>query len=100
MKTDQLMTVSLMSGEFHIYHNSAMGDLSGLFKLGNTQRMIEGKTSINLSQFLKQERTLEFIDVVCQEMGLEKDDVVDKAYFRRNDEATLHNGNSKNTKEL
>lgn len=78
MKTDQLMTVSLMSGEFQIYHNSAMGDLSELFKLGNTQRMIEGKTSINLSQFLKQERTLEFIDVVCQERALEKEEVVQK----------------------
>jgi len=78
MKTDQLMTVSLMNGELHIYHNSAMGDLSELFKLGNTQRMIEGKTNLNQSQFLKQERTLEFIDVVCQEMGLKKDDVVKK----------------------
>jgi hypothetical protein len=78
MKTDQLMTISLMNGEFHIYHHSAMGDLSELFRLGNTQRMIEGKTSINQSQFLKQERTLEFIDVVCQEMGLKKEDVVQK----------------------
>jgi hypothetical protein len=78
MKTDQLMSISLMSGEFHIYHNSAMGDLSELFKLGNTQRMIEGKTSINLSQFLKQERTVEFLDVICQEMKLEKDEVVKK----------------------
>lgn len=78
MKTDQLMTITLMNGELHIYHNSARGDLSELFKLGNTQRMIEGKTSINLSQFLKQERTLEFIDVVCQEEGLKKEDVVRK----------------------
>ncbi len=53
MKTDQLMSISLMSGELHIYHNSAMGDLSELFKLGNTQRMIEGKAPINQSQFLK-----------------------------------------------
>jgi hypothetical protein len=76
MKTDQLMTISLMSGEIHIYHNSAMGDLSELFKLGNTQRMIEGKKMINQSQFLKQERTLEFIDVICKERGLTKDEVV------------------------
>jgi len=40
MKKDQLMIVSLMSGELHIYHNSTMGNLSELFKLGNTQRMI------------------------------------------------------------
>ncbi len=43
MKTDQLMTISIMNGEFHIYHNTAMGNLSELFKLGNTQRMIDGK---------------------------------------------------------
>jgi hypothetical protein len=76
MKTDQLMNVSLMSGEIHIYHNTAMGDLSELFKLGNTQRMFEGKTPINQSQFLKQKRTLEFIDVICKEKNIEKSEVI------------------------
>ena len=76
MKTDQLMSISLMSGELHIYHNSAMGDLSELFKIGNTQRMIEGKTPINQSQFLKQKRTLEFIEIICKERGLKRDEVI------------------------
>ena len=65
-----------MSGELHIYHNSAMGDLSELFKLGNTQRMIEGKNPINQSQFLKQKRTLEFIEIICKERGLSRDEVI------------------------
>ena len=78
MKTDQLMTISLMSGEIEIYHNTTMGDLSKLFRLGNTQRMIEGKTPINQSQFLKQERTLDFIDVICKERNISKDKVVQK----------------------
>jgi len=76
MKTDQLMTISLMGGEIHIYHSTAMGDLSELFKLGNTQRMIEGKKPINQSQFLKQERTLAFIDVICKERGITENEVV------------------------
>ena len=86
MKTDQLMTISLMGGEIHIYHNTAMGNLSELFRLGNTQRMIEGKTPINQSQFLKQERTLEFIRVISNETGLSKDEIVKK------------NGRGKNSK--
>ncbi len=43
MKTDQLMRISLMDGEIHIYHNTAMGDLSELFKLGNFQRHGRGE---------------------------------------------------------
>ncbi len=78
MKTDQLMTILLMNGEFHIYHRSAFGDLSELFRLGNAQRMMEGKSPINQSQFLKQERTIEFLDVICKEVGLKQDEVIRK----------------------
>jgi len=92
MKTDQLMTISLMGGEIHIYHNTAMGNLSELFRLGNTQRMIEGKTPINQSQFLKQERTLEFIRVISNETGLSKDEIVKKKGRGKNSKfyAQLH----------
>ena len=92
MKTDQLMTISLMGGEIHIYHNTAMGNLSELFRLGNTQRMIEGKTPINQSQFLKQERTLEFISVISNETGLSKDEIVKKKGRGKNSKfyAQLH----------
>lgn len=86
------MTISLMGGEIHIYHNTAMGNLSELFRLGNTQRMIEGKTPINQSQFLKQERTLEFIRVISNETGLSKDEIVKKKGRGKNSKfyAQLH----------
>jgi hypothetical protein len=92
MKTDQLMKISLMDGEIHIYHNTAMGDLSKLFKLGNFQRMVEGKKPINQSQFLKQERTLAFIDVICREKNITKDRVIKKVGRGRNSRfyAQLH----------
>jgi len=92
MKTDQLMTISLMGGEILIYHNTAMGNLSELFRLGNTQRMIEGKTPINQSQFLKQERTIEFISVISNETGLSRDEIVKKKGRGKNSKfyAQLH----------
>ncbi len=92
MKTDQLMTISLMHGEIHIYHNTAMGDLSELFKLGNFQRMVEGKKAINQSQFLKQERTLAFIDVICRERNITREEVIKRVGRGRNSKfyAQLH----------
>jgi len=92
MKTDQLMTISLMGGEIQIYNNTAMGNLSELFRLGNTQRMLEGKTPINQSQFLKQERTLEFIRVISNETGLSRDEIVKKKGRGKNSKfyAQLH----------
>ncbi len=73
-----------MHGEIHIYHNTAMGDLSELFKLGNFQRMVEGKKAINQSQFLKQERTLAFIDVICRERNITREEVIKRVGRGRN----------------
>lgn len=86
------MTISLMGGEIQIYNNTAMGNLSELFRLGNTQRMLEGKTPINQSQFLKQERTLEFIRVISNETGLSRDEIVKKKGRGKNSKfyAQLH----------
>ncbi len=53
MKTDQLMQVSFPQGTLEIFHKTAMGNLTDLFRLGNQQRDKDDKAPLNTTLFLK-----------------------------------------------
>ena len=76
MKTNQLMTVAFPSGTLDLYHKTATGSLTDLFRLGNRQRVLDGKNPINQTLFIKSKATQEFIGIIAKELNINKSDIV------------------------
>lgn len=63
MKTNQLMNIAFSSGNVQVFHKTAMGDLTQLWKVGNAMRMSEGKSFLNMATFLQTEKFKEYLSV-------------------------------------
>lgn len=65
MKTNQLMNIAFKSGNVQVFHKTAMGDLTQLWRVGNISRVGAMAAPADLSKFLKSEKTKRFI-AVCE----------------------------------
>lgn len=57
---------AVFCGEIEVFHKTAMGDLTQLWRVGNASRASEGKRPPNITHFLNSKSTQEFIDI-CKE---------------------------------
>ena len=73
---DQLQKVALPTGSIEIYHKSMMGNLSTLIKTGNAQRILDGKTSMNITMLLASKSTKEYINTIALNQGISPDHVI------------------------
>jgi hypothetical protein len=69
MKTNQLMKVAFENGNVEVFHKTAMGDLTQLWKVGNATKIVNGGSPANLSKFMQSAKTLEFINVIKEKTG-------------------------------
>lgn len=69
MKTDQPMVVTLKEGVLHINHKSMMGNLAGLFDMGNVYRFKAGKPTVTMPRYLALESTKDYLATVEEEIG-------------------------------
>ena len=63
MKTNQLMSVAFSEGVVNVFHNTAMGDLTQLWKVGTIMRVNNGMAVPQLNNFLQSQSTKDFIEV-------------------------------------
>lgn len=66
---NQRMTVPFKNGELQIDHKTRMGDMAGLFILGNKYRALNSKPLIYVDKYLALDATKEFIEEVSKELG-------------------------------
>lgn len=64
MKTNQLMSIAFKNGDVPVFHGTAMGDLTQLWRIGNISRASEGKPPANITRFLESSATKEFMEIV------------------------------------
>jgi hypothetical protein len=64
MKTNQLMQVAIGDFRLPIEHKTMMGSLTELWNYGNSIRLSKGLGALDLSNYLRQSETLEFLQVV------------------------------------
>jgi hypothetical protein len=78
MKTDQLMTLSFKQGDIDGFHKSGMICLTDIFTVGNKYRILGNQTSSNITHFLNSKNTQEFIAIICDKQGVDKEEVYKK----------------------
>lgn len=71
MKTNQLMKIAFSGGDVEVFHKTAMGDLTQLWKVGNQMRVAEGKSIANMALWQKSAKTKEFMQIVNDNIGHE-----------------------------
>ena len=69
MKTNQLMSVAFSEGVVSVFHNTAMGDLTQLWKVGTIMRVNNGMAVPQLNNFLQSQSTKDFIEVCERKTG-------------------------------
>ena len=69
MKTNQLMSVAFSEGVVNVFHNTAMGDLTQLWKVGTIMRVNNGMAVPQLNNFLQSQSTKDFIDICEKKTG-------------------------------
>lgn len=69
MKTNQLMSVAFSEGVVNVFHNTAMGDLTQLWKVGTVMRVNNGMAVPQLNNFLQSQSTKDFIEVCERKTG-------------------------------
>ena len=69
MKTNQLMSVAFSEGTVNVFHNTAMGDLTQLWKVGTIMRVNNGMAVPQLNNFLQSQSTKDFIEVCERKTG-------------------------------
>ena len=69
MKTNQLMSVAFSEGVVNVFHNTAMGDLTQLWKVGTKMRVNNGMAVPQLNNFLQSQSTKDFIEVCERKTG-------------------------------
>lgn len=69
MKTNQLMKIAFSGGDIEVFHKTAMGDLTQLWKVGNQMRVSNGKAMANMALWQKSAKTKEFMQVVNNTIG-------------------------------
>ena len=69
MKTNQLMSVAFSEGVVNVFHNTAMGDLTQLWKVGTIMRVNNGMAVPQLNNFLQSQSTKDFIEVCERKTG-------------------------------
>lgn len=69
MKTNQLMSVAFSEGVVNVFHNTAMGDLTQLWKVGTIMRVNNGMAVPQLNNFLHSQSTKDFIEVCERKTG-------------------------------
>lgn len=69
MKTNQLMSVAFSEGVVNVFHNTAMGDLTQLWKIGTIMRVNNGMAVPQLNNFLQSQSTKDFIDICEKKTG-------------------------------
>jgi hypothetical protein len=86
------MQVSFPQGTLEIFHKTAMGNLTDLFRLGNQQRGKDDKAPLNTTLFLKSKSTQEFIQALSEELNIDKDTIIKRKGKGRNSKtyAQLH----------
>lgn len=74
MKTNQLMTVAFSSGDIEVFHKTAMGNLTQLWRTGNMMRASEGNREANITKFLESDKTKRFVAILDRQgiMAIEK----------------------------
>ena len=76
MKTDQLMQIAFPKGTIDIYHNSQMGSLKDVFKLGNKYLVENDEEIIRLDNFLKRPSTKKYINNMMIKYGYDKEHII------------------------
>jgi hypothetical protein len=69
MKTNQLMKIAFSGGDVEVFHKTAMGDLTQLWKVGNQMRVADGKAVANMALWQKSAKTKEFMQIVNDNIG-------------------------------
>lgn len=69
MKTNQLMSVAFSEGVVNVFHNTAMRDLTQLWKVGTIMRVNNGMAVPQLNNFLQSQSTKDFIEVCERKTG-------------------------------
>ena len=69
MNTNQLMSVAFSEGVVNVFHNTAMGDLTQLWKVGTIMRVNNGMAVPQLNNFLQSQSTKDFIEVCERKTG-------------------------------
>ena len=69
MKTNQLMSAAFSEGVVNVFHNTAMGDLTQLWKVGTIMRVNNGMAVPQLNNFLQSQSTKDFIEVCERKTG-------------------------------
>ena len=69
MKTNQLMSVAFSEGVVNVFHNTSMGDLTQLWKVGTIIRVNSGMAVPQLNNFLQSQSTRDFIEVCERKTG-------------------------------
>ncbi len=76
MKTDQLMQIAFPKGIIDIFHNSQMGSLKDVFKLGNKYLVENDEEVIRLDNFLKRPSTKKYINNMIKKYGYERKHII------------------------
>jgi hypothetical protein len=69
MKTNQIMTVTLLDGALEIGHLDMFGDLNAIFSIGNRMRVSKGLPLIRIEQWRTLTGVKEFMKRVGEEIG-------------------------------
>lgn len=71
MKTNQLMQVRIGNHVLPIEHKTMVGSLTEVWKIGNAYRKMRDLPELDLNNWLRSPETLEYIQVVEKDLGLE-----------------------------
>lgn len=71
MKTNQLMHVRIGEHVLPIEHKTMMGSLTDVWRIGNTFRIQKGLNPLDLNNFLRTPETLEFVQALEYDLGIE-----------------------------
>ena len=69
LKTNQLINIAFSSGNVQVFHKTAMGDLTQLWKAGTVIRVNNGEAPPNITRFLQSDATKRFIEICEQRTG-------------------------------
>lgn len=90
MKTNQQMLVKIGSHTLPIEHKTMVGSLTDVWKIGNSYRIEKGLSPLDLSHFLRSPETLEFVDVLEQDLGIvKKSKSAESAYLKKGTVPTI-----------
>lgn len=75
MKTNQLLQVTICGSTLDIEHKTQIGSLTDLWRIGNAIRSNKGLTKLDMSNYLRSQETLELVQAIERDLGLESKSV-------------------------